>query len=106
MKEAFTYVWLLPLLEKPLEQAAQQLPRALKALGEKYILPADITLHPLVVTALMSHSDYWAGLALKWLEDGFPMDPELTTLLTHSAEDRTLSQSRRHKARRLTCRTS
>lgn len=106
MKEEFTYVWLLPLLEKPLEQAAQQLPRAVKTLEEKYILPDDITLQPLVITALMSHSDYWSGLALKWLEDGFPMDAELTTLLTHSVEDRTLSQSRRHRARRLACQTS
>ncbi|TLP60053.1 MULTISPECIES: hypothetical protein [Pseudomonas] len=104
MSENFTYVWLLPLLEKPLEEAAQQLPHAVKALSEKCTLPANIALQPLVVTALTSHSDYWAGLALKWLEDGFPMDPELITLLTHGAEDRTLSQSRRHRARKLACR--
>lgn len=101
MSEDFTYVWLLPLLEKPLEEAAQELPRAVKALGEKYTLPADIALQPLVITGLTSHSDYWSGLAFKWLEDGFPTDPELIMLLTHSAEDRTLSQSRRHRARKL-----
>ncbi len=104
MSEDFTYVWLLPLLEKPLGEGAQELPRAIKALGEKCILPGDIALQPLVVTALTSHSDYWSGLALKWLEDGFPMDPELTTLLIQSSEDRTLSQSRRHRARKLACR--
>lgn len=104
MSGDFTYVWLLPLLEKPLGQGTQELPRAIKALGEKCILPGDIALQPLVVTALTSHSDYWSGLALKWLEDGFPMDPELKTLLIQSSEDRTLSQSRRHRARKLACR--
>ncbi len=104
MSEDFTYVWLLPLLEKPLEEGAQELPGAIKALGERCTLPADIALQPLVVTALTSHSDYWSGLALKWLEDGFPMDPELTTLLVQSTEDRTLSQSQRHRARKLACR--
>lgn len=104
MSDEFTYVWLLPLLEKPEREAAQELTRSVKILGEKYTLPSNIALQPLVVTALTSHSDYWSGLALTWLEDGFPLDPELTTLLAHSAENRTLSQSRRHRARKLLCR--
>jgi hypothetical protein len=101
MNEEFSYVWLLPLLEKPFETAALDLPDAVKTLGKKYTLPADIALQPLVITALMSHSEYWSGLALKWLEDGFPIDIPLTALLAHCAEDKTLSQSRRHRARRL-----
>lgn len=100
MIEEFSYVWLLPLLEKPLETAALDLPAAVRALSE-YTLPADITLQPLVITALTSHSEYWPGLALKWLEDGFPMDVELTAVLAHCVEDKTLSQSDRHRARRL-----
>ncbi|WP_339505094.1 hypothetical protein [Pseudomonas sp. RL_105y_Pfl2_101] len=101
MNEEFSYVWLLPLLEKPVETAALDLPDAIRALREKYTLPADIALQPLVVTALRSHSEYWSGLALKWLEDGFPLDVELTALLAHCTEDKTLSQSRRHRVRRL-----
>ena len=57
MSEDFTYVWLLPLLEKPLGKGAQELPLAIKALEEKCILPGDIALQPLVVTALTSHAD-------------------------------------------------
>ena len=101
MNEEFSYVWLLPLLEKPFETAALDLPDAVRALSKKYTLPADIALQPLVITALTSHSEYWSGLALKWLEDGFPVDIALTELLAHCAEDKTLSQSRRHRARRL-----
>jgi hypothetical protein len=101
MNEEFSYVWLLPLLEKPFETAALDLPDAVSALSEKYTLPADVAFQPLVILALMSHSEYWSGLALKWLEDGFPIDVELNALLAHCAEDKTLSQSRRLRARRL-----
>jgi hypothetical protein len=101
MIEEFSYVWLLPLLEKPLETAALDLSDAVRALGEKHTLPADIALQPLLIIALTSHSEYWPGLALKWLEDGFPMDAELTAVLAHCVEDKTLSQSDRHRARRL-----
>lgn len=106
MSEEFSYVWLLPLLEKPFETAALDLPGALKALSKKYTLPCDVTLQPLVITALTSHSEYWSGLALKWLEDGFPIDTALTALLARCAEDNTLSQSRRHRALRLVGRTT
>lgn len=40
------------------------------------------------------------------MRSGFPVDLELTMLLACSAEDRALSQSLRHKARRLACRQS
>lgn len=101
MNEEFSYVWLLPLLEKPFETAVLDLPDAVSALSERYTLPADVAFQPLLITALTSHSEYWSGLALKWLEDGFPRDVELNALLAHCAEDKTLSQSRRHRARRL-----
>ncbi|WPN25366.1 hypothetical protein [Pseudomonas marginalis] len=101
MNEELSYVWLLPLLEKPFETAALDLPDTASALSKKYTLPADIALQPLVITALTSHSEYWSGLALKWLEDGFPVDIALTELLAHCAEDKTRSQSCRHRARRI-----
>ncbi|WP_416362956.1 hypothetical protein [Pseudomonas sp. NFX183] len=101
MNEEFSYVWLLPLLEKPFEMAVLDLPDAVSVLSKKYTLPTDIALQPLVITALTSHSEYWSGLALKWLEDGFPVDIAMTALLAHCAEDKTLSQSHRQRARRL-----
>lgn len=104
MSNAFSYVWLLPLLEKPYEAVALDLPGAIGALRIKRALPTEIALRQLLVTALESHSEYWAGLALQWLEQGFPQDPKLTELLMHCSESRTLSQSDRHKARRLASR--
>lgn len=101
MSEDFSYVWLLPLLEKPFEMAALDLPGKTRALGKKYTLPTEIALQPLVVTALTSHSEYWAGLALQWLEDGFPLDLELSQVLAHCIENRTWPQSYRHRARKL-----
>ncbi len=101
MNEEFSDVWLLPLLEKPFETAVLDFPQTLGAFSEKYTLPAAITLQSVVIIALTSHSEYWSGLALKWLEDGFPIDVELIALLSQCAEDKTLSQSRRHRARRL-----
>ncbi|TWC06432.1 MULTISPECIES: hypothetical protein [unclassified Pseudomonas] len=103
MSDEFSYVWLLPLLEKPFEVAALDLPDAVKTLGIKYTLPTEIALQPLVVTALASHSKYWAGLALRWLEEGFPLDLELSQLLAHCAENRALPQSHRHRACKLAC---
>lgn len=101
MSNEFSYVWLFPLLEKPFEAAAIELPDAVRILQKKYTLPAEISLQPLVLTALVSHSEYWAGLALQWLEDGFPLDFELTETLAFCAENKAIPQSLRHKARRL-----
>ncbi|WP_226501845.1 hypothetical protein [Pseudomonas sp. MWU16-30322] len=101
MSNEFSYVWLLPLLEKPFEAAAIDLPDSVKILQKKHTLPAQISLQQLVLTALASHSEYWAGLALQWLEDGFPLDFELTEMLAFCAENKALPQSHRHRARRL-----
>ncbi|MFK8399676.1 hypothetical protein M2D07_014310 [Pseudomonas sp. BGr12] len=101
MSDDFSYVWLLPLLEKPFEAAAIDLPEAARSLQEKHTLPAKVELQRLVLTALTSHSDYWRGLALQWLESGFPFDSELKELLALCAENKALPQSHRHRARRL-----
>ncbi|MCB2254171.1 hypothetical protein KTQ74_19845 [Pseudomonas chlororaphis] len=105
MSNVFSSVWLLPLLEKPYEAVALNLPDAIRALRIERALPTEIALRQLLVTALESHSEYWVGLALQWLEQGFPQDPKLTELLMHCSESRTLPQSDCHKARRLASRT-
>ncbi|SDZ35009.1 hypothetical protein SAMN05444365_1115 [Micromonospora pattaloongensis] len=54
----------------------------------------------LVRFAMSSWSDYWAGLALGWLEDGYPAAPFRDTLQSlKSAPQRT--QPIRHRALRL-----
>jgi hypothetical protein len=42
-------------------------------------------------------SDYWAGLAIGWLEQGAPIDSEIAQVLDATVK-RTLSQGVRHRA--------
>ncbi|PLC40477.1 hypothetical protein C0Q88_21985 [Ralstonia pickettii] len=42
--------------------------------------------------------DYWAALAVGWIEGGLPMDAELAELLQEIAEHRNMSQRLRHRA--------
>lgn len=98
MTLSFSYVWLLPLLEKPYEAVKLDLPVAVSALEIKGSLPAEISLHQLLVTALESDSEYWSRLAIKWLDEGFPVNHDLSELLLQCSSRKTLSQSIRHKA--------
>src|SRR5450830_153879 len=94
----FSYVWLLPLLEKPYQSVKLDLSAALSALEIKRPLPVEISLHELLVTALESDSEYWPQLAIKWLDEGFPVDHNLSELLLQCSSRKTLSQSIRHAA--------
>lgn len=47
-------------------------------------------------------SDYWAGLAVGWLEKGAPMDAEASLLLNAVVQRRHFSQAVRHRAFALT----
>jgi len=98
MTLSFSYVWLLPLLEKPYESVKLDLSAALSALEIKRSLPAEISLREVLVTALESDSQYWSQLAIKWLDEGFPVDHNLSELLLQCSSRKTLSQSVRHKA--------
>ncbi|GAB7529183.1 hypothetical protein PS3A_15920 [Pseudomonas sp. 3A(2025)] len=94
----FSYVWLLPLLEKPYDAVKLDLPVALSALKIKSALPAKVSLRQVLVTALESDSDYWFQRAIKWLDEGFPVDDDLAELLLHCSSRKVLSQSIRHSA--------
>ncbi|WP_312433233.1 hypothetical protein [Achromobacter sp.] len=54
----------------------------------------------MVVEGLGPHwfSDYWPSLAIAWLEDGFPIDVEIASLLEAASDNTALSQQVRHKA--------
>lgn len=56
-------------------------------------------LRDIALAALRSGSDYWAGLAVNWLESGLPFD----AVLRDSADSLpvTMSQSTRHRAFRV-----
>ena len=69
-------MWLLPLLQKP-QQVVIEAVIAAKADGE--LLPSVLRF------ALESWSEYWAGLALGWLEAGYPSTRLLDAL--HALKD-------------------
>jgi hypothetical protein len=82
---------LLPLLERPLDA----INNALSAdNAEEQLLPA------LLRFALSSWSDYWAGLALGWLEAGFP-GTDLVEALQELKDSPQQPQPIRHRALRL-----
>ena len=51
-----------------------------------------------VVVGIMSGMDYWAGLAVGWIEAGLPVCAELKKLLLEIAQRRTVPQRLRHRA--------
>src|SRR4051794_24733723 len=68
------YLPLLPLLELPHRDVADGLQQAFIDSGLSDAEFQGVSLRNLVVFALRSESDYWAGLAVRWLADGFPID--------------------------------
>lgn len=81
-------LWLLPLLERPPDEVT----------GAVTVAGADEPLIPALLRfALGSWSSYWAGLALGWLEAGFPM-ADLTDALARLKDSPTQPQPVRHRA--------
>lgn len=68
------YVPLLPLLELPRLEVADGLRQAFNDSGLSNAEFEHVSLRDLVVFALRSESEHWAGLAVRWLTDGFPID--------------------------------
>jgi len=52
----------------------------------------------LVVTGLSWPTEYWAGLAIAWLEQGAPIDGEVVALLHQVAKKKNFAQGIRHRA--------
>ncbi|GAA1857309.1 hypothetical protein GCM10009687_25570 [Asanoa iriomotensis] len=84
-------LWLLPLLERPPDEVIAALA---EAGADESLIPA------LLRCALESWSGYWAGLALGWLETGYPAT-DLTASLATLKDSPTQPQSVRHRALRL-----
>jgi hypothetical protein len=51
-----------------------------------------------VMAGLCWPTDYWAGLAIGWLEQGAPIDAEVIVLLNQVAGKRHFPQRVRHRA--------
>jgi hypothetical protein len=96
-----SYVPLLPLLELPHRDVAQCLRQAFLDFGLRDADFGSISLRDLVVFALRSESDYWAGLAVRWLADGFPIDEAIVRAGDQMVEAKRGTQSDRHTLFRL-----
>jgi hypothetical protein len=84
-------LWLLPLLERPPDEVT----------GTVTAAGADESPIPALLRfALVSRSSYWAGLALGWLEAGFPAT-DLIGTLAKLKDSPTQPQPIRHRALRL-----
>jgi hypothetical protein len=93
-------VFLLPALERPYSEIVQLIKTALedkKLPGEliEYFPAEDI-----IVCGLTTGMDYWADLALKWLEV-IPIDERIADALRNTTSARWASQSVRQRAQRL-----
>jgi hypothetical protein len=84
------------LLELPHTKVRQDLRRAFSTSGLTDSDFQTVSLSALVVFALGSSSNYWAGLAVRWLSDGFPLDEAIATAGDEMVTARRGSQADRH----------
>lgn len=99
VKESY-WVPLLPILEHRWTSACVDLRQELVA--RNLLARREDTIAATVVCrALNQSSPYWAELALRWIQDGFPVPEETLPSLLLLAENKSLSQSIRHEAWRL-----
>jgi hypothetical protein len=97
----FSYVWLLPLLERPRHGVEADLQAALHALAfEQRVDASEVSLREVISTAL-NGSDYWARRAADWLEDGFPLDAALVEQIDSTVKSNRWEQSTLHRLWRL-----
>lgn len=97
----FSYVWLLPLLERPRHAVEADLQAALDSLPLKQrIHSVDVSLRGLIAAAL-DGSDYWARLAADWLDAGFPLDAALVAQVNAGIAAKRWEQHTRHRLYRL-----
>jgi hypothetical protein len=95
------YVPLLPLLELPQREVADGLRQAFVDSGLSAAEFQRVSLRDLVVFALQSESDYWAGLAVRWLADGFPIDETIVRAGDEMVSAKRGTQTDRHTLFRL-----
>jgi|GEM_PF-4220425 hypothetical protein len=84
-------LWLLPLLERAPDVVVPGI-AAIESGGE--------LMSALLRSALGSASQYWASMALRWLEAGYPVE-EFANILAALKDSPLQTQSVRHRALRL-----
>jgi len=91
---------LLPLLEHPWSKVLAEVSKSVtqfKGLEDK----ADSLPTEVVTFALESQRPYWVGLALAWLEDGFPRSGRIKEELFSISQTKHIPQQKRHVAWKL-----
>ena len=91
---------LLPLLEYPRLKGVEEIVEGASKCAA-FRDRADTLASSVVAFALSEASQYWVGLALAWLEDGFPISPEIRAELLSVTGRKSLPQAQRHAAWRL-----
>ncbi len=91
-KKTGSYIRLLIFLEQPLIEAKE--------------LISSLNIEPfpfrrLIEFAVSSDADYWAKLAVDWLEQGIPVDEKIAKAISLMIEEKRTSQKTRHRAFRL-----
>lgn len=93
-----SYMPLLPLLEHPLHEVESQLRTNLVEAGIATHEIDCVSLEKLVLFALSSWGSHWPGLAVTWLEGGFPISEPLARRLETMSQEGNLPQAVRHRA--------
>jgi len=87
---------LFPLLELPHREVAEGLRQTFCDFGLSEADFQNVSLRDLVVCALRSESDYWFGLAIRWLADGFPIDETVARVGDEMVTAKRGTQADRH----------
>lgn len=95
------YTALLPLLRLPHRRVLTELPEALAAAGAAPDGAAQASASALVAFALRSPAEFWAGLAIRWLEDGFPIDSDILSAGDELIHAKRGTQLKRHTLSRI-----
>ena len=90
------YVPFLPLLELSHTIVRQDLKQAFVDCGLTDSDYLSVSMSELVAFALCSCSDHWAGLAVRWLADGFPIDEAIAGAGDEMIRAKRGSQANRH----------
>lgn len=92
---------LLPLLELSYPEAVILVQQGLNQAGADLNLLSIFPFNDLLHLALNWETDYWVSLAVRWLENGYPISEELVDCLKPWQEEKKHSQGLRHRAQRL-----
>ena len=93
---------MIRLLCHPWRDVERALPRAVSEADLGPALTNLISLRKMLIWTLTdSYSSYWIGLAVGWLEDGYPLDRGIVDAADHMIRAKYGTQAQRHSAFRI-----